>query len=73
MDVTLYPRHVEKLARGGYARGATYAHVVEGRRYTTAQLSTLLGISHNAAWERTKRGPFPLTWAALRSRRKLPA
>lgn len=73
MDVTIYPSYVEKTARGGHARGASYAHVVEGRLYTTAQIAKALDISHNAAWERTKRGPFPLTWAALRSRRKLSA
>lgn len=73
MDVALYPRHMKSTRRAGQARAALFAHVVEGKSYTTAQLSKTLGISHNAAYERALRGPFPLTWAALQSRRKLSA
>ncbi|HBS63183.1 MAG TPA: hypothetical protein DEB32_10800 [Stenotrophomonas sp.] len=69
MDVTLYPCHIKKLARGGHARAAKFAHVVEGRRYTTRQIASRLDVSMGCALERAKRGPFPLTWASLQQSR----
>ena len=56
--------------RGGAARAALYAHVVEGQLCTTAQIARRLGITEHAALGRAKRGPFPLTWDALASKRR---
>lgn len=69
MDVALYPCHAKSLRRAGQARAQLFAHVVEGRRYTTAQVSEILDISHSAAYERIKRRPHPLTWADLQKAR----
>lgn len=60
----------DSLRRASLARAATYAHVVEGRLYTTTQIARRLGITVNAALGRAKRGPFPLTWDALASKRR---
>lgn len=65
MDVTIYPSHAKCLRRAGLARAQLYAHVIEGKRYTTAQVAEILEISHNAAYERIKRRRHPLTWASL--------
>ncbi len=65
MDVALYPCHAKSLRRAGQARAQLFAHVVEGNRYTTAQVAEILDISHSAAYERIKRRPHPLTWADL--------
>ncbi|WP_312321307.1 hypothetical protein [Stenotrophomonas sp.] len=66
MDVNFYPSHAKSFRRAGLARAALYASVVDGKLYTTAQIAKELGIANSTAWERTKRGPFPLTWEALR-------
>lgn len=58
--------------RAGHARAAQYAHVVDGKLVSTAQIAQRIGISHGAAYERAKRGPFPLTWEGL-ALSKLPA
>lgn len=39
--------------------------MIEGKRYTTAQVAEILDISHSAAYERIKRRRHPLTWASL--------
>ncbi|WP_223482339.1 MULTISPECIES: hypothetical protein [Stenotrophomonas] len=65
MDVTIYPSHAKCLRRAGLARAQLYAHVIEGKRYTTAQVAEILGISNDAAYERIKRRAHPLTWASL--------
>ncbi|PZS96356.1 MULTISPECIES: hypothetical protein [Stenotrophomonas] len=65
MDVALYPCHAKSLRRAGQARAQLFAHVIEGKRYTTAQVAEILDISHSAAYERIKRRPHPLTWADL--------
>ncbi|WP_282254128.1 hypothetical protein [Stenotrophomonas sp. PS02299] len=65
MDVALYPCHAKSLRRAGQARAQLFAHVIEGKRYTTARVAELLDISHSAAYERIKRRPHPLTWANL--------
>ncbi|MFV7423969.1 hypothetical protein ACNPNN_12950 [Stenotrophomonas geniculata] len=69
MDVALYPCHAKSLRRAGQARAQLFAHVIEGKRYTTAQVAEILGVSHSAAYERIKRGPYPLTWANLQKAR----
>lgn len=69
MDVRLYPCHARSTRRAGLARAALFAHVVEGKSYTTRKIAERLDISVGAALERAKRGPFPLTWAALQQRR----
>ena len=51
--------------RGGAARAALYAHVVEGQLCTTAQIARRLGISPDAAYQRIKKRPHPLTWESL--------
>jgi hypothetical protein len=51
--------------RAGHARAALYAHVIEGKLVSTAQIARRVGISYAAAAERAKRGPFPLTWSNL--------
>jgi len=56
--------------RGSAAPAALYAHVVEGKNVTTAQIARRLGITEHAALGRAKRGPFPLTWDALASKRR---
>lgn len=55
--------------RAGLVRAQLYAHVIEGKRYTTRQIANQIGTSLQTAWDRTKRGPFPLTWASLKSAR----
>ncbi|MEW2849776.1 hypothetical protein [Stenotrophomonas maltophilia] len=69
MDVTIYPSHAKSLRRAGQARAQLFAHVIEGKRYTTAQVAEILDISHSAAYERIKRRPHPLTWADLQKAR----
>ena len=54
--------------RAGHARAAKYAHVVEGQYVSTRQIAHRLGVSHATAYDRAKRGPFPLTWASLGKR-----
>jgi|GEM_PF-1103808 len=56
--------------RGGYSRGARFAHVVDGQLVTTRQIAARLGIGETAALQRTKRRPHPLTWASLSERIK---
>jgi len=51
--------------RGSAARAALYAHVVEGQLCTTAQIARRLGISPDAAYQRIKKRPHPLTWDSL--------
>lgn len=51
--------------RAGRARGARYHHVVEGKLVSTRQIAERLAMSMTTALDRTKRGPFPLTWAGL--------
>jgi hypothetical protein len=55
----------ESSVRAGRIRAALFAHVVDGKSYTTRQIAARLSISMDAALGRTKRGPFPLTWHAL--------
>lgn len=69
MDVRLYPCHAKSTRRAGLARAALFAHVVEGKSYTTRQIANRLDISTGAALERAKRGPFPLTWHSLEQSR----
>lgn len=47
------------------ANAARFAHVVEGRLVTTAQIAKRVGVHIETALRRAKRGPFPLTWAGL--------
>lgn len=42
-----------------------YAHVVEGQLVSTAQIAKRIGVAHETARLRAKRGPFPLTWEGL--------
>ena len=70
MDVTIYPSHAKCLRRAGLARAQLYAHVIEGKRFTTAQVAEILGISNDAAYERIKRRAHPLTWASLQKARR---
>ena len=42
----------------------------EDARASTAQIARRLGITEHAALGRAKRGPFPLTWDALASKRR---
>ncbi|GHH52970.1 hypothetical protein [[Pseudomonas] boreopolis] len=51
--------------RGGHARAALYAHVIDGKRYSTRQVAERLGVHYDTARERIKRAQHPLTWAAL--------
>jgi len=60
----------DSLRRAGLARAVLFAHVVDGKSYTTAQIARRLGITTDAALGRAKRGPFPLTWDALASKRR---
>ncbi|HDS1595897.1 TPA: hypothetical protein QEL30_000678 [Stenotrophomonas maltophilia] len=69
MDIALYPCHAKSLRRAGHARAQLFAHVIEGKRYTTAQVAEILDISHSAAYERIKRRSHPLTWADLQKAR----
>ena len=55
--------------RAGHARAAQYAHVVDGKLVSTAQIAKRVGISHAAAAGRAKRGPHPLTWSSLQQAR----
>ncbi|HEL2957131.1 TPA: hypothetical protein UL931_000328 [Stenotrophomonas maltophilia] len=70
MDVAIYPYHAKSLRRAGQARAQLFAHVIEGKRYTTSQVAEILDISHSAAYERIKRRPHPLTWADLQQVRQ---
>lgn len=69
MDVRLYPCHARSTRRAGLTRAALFAHVIEGKRYTTKQVATQLGLSLNGAVKRIKRGPYPLSWAVLQQSR----
>lgn len=69
MDVTIYPSHAKCLRRAGLARAQLFAHVIDGKRYTTAQVAEILGISRSAAYDRIKRRSHPLTWAGLQKAR----
>jgi len=71
MDVTIYPSHAKCLRRAGLARAQLFAHVIEGKRYTTRQVAEILDVSRSTAYDRIKRGPYPLTWANL-MRARLP-
>lgn len=51
--------------RGGHARAALYASVIDGRLYTTRQIAERLGVHYDTARERIKRAQHPLTWDAL--------
>lgn len=55
--------------RAGRIRAQLFAHVVEGKLVTTRQIADTVGTTVQTAWDRTKRGPFPLTWASLKSAR----
>ncbi|WP_315386571.1 hypothetical protein [uncultured Stenotrophomonas sp.] len=70
MNAVRYPTSQERSIRAGRTRAALYAHVVEGKLVTTSQIAKRVDVSIKTAYDRAKRGPFPLTWAALRSRRK---
>ncbi|HEL5025681.1 TPA: hypothetical protein UOA81_000850 [Stenotrophomonas maltophilia] len=72
MDSLFHPRHQRNRSRAGLARAQLFAHVIEGKRFTSKQLADELGISIDAASRRAKRGPHPLTWESLRHAR-LPA
>ena len=65
MDVTIYPSHAKCLRRAGLARAQLFAQVIEGKRYTTRQVAEILDVSRSTAYDRIKRGPYPLTWANL--------
>ncbi|HHA2689908.1 TPA: helix-turn-helix domain-containing protein [Stenotrophomonas maltophilia] len=65
MDVALYPCHAKCLRRAGLARAQLFAQVIEGKRYTTRQVAEILDVSRSTAYDRIKRGPYPLTWANL--------
>ncbi|HHA2711301.1 TPA: helix-turn-helix transcriptional regulator [Stenotrophomonas maltophilia] len=65
MDVTIYPSHAKCLRRAGLARAQLFAQVIDGKRYTTRQVAEILGVSRSTAYDRIKRGPYPLTWANL--------
>lgn len=69
MDVAFYPCHAKSLRRAGQTHAQLFAHVIEGKRYTTAQVAEILDISHSAAYERIKRRSLPLTWADLQKAR----
>ncbi|MEG0181984.1 MAG: hypothetical protein RR704_00810 [Stenotrophomonas sp.] len=69
MDVRLYPCHAKSTRRAGLVRAALFAHVVEGKSYTTRQIASRLGVTTDTALTRAKRGPFPLTWASLQQSR----
>ena len=69
MDVALSPCHAKCLRRAGLVRAQLFAHVIEGKRYTTAQVAEILGVSRSAAYDRIKRRSHPLTWAALQKAR----
>lgn len=69
MDVRIYPYHRKSCVRAGLTRAALFAHVVDGKRYTTKQVATQLGLSLNGAAKRIKRGPYPLTWSTLQQSR----
>lgn len=65
MDVSTYPCRRKSFRRAGLARAQLYASVIEGKRYTTAQVAEILDVSRSTAYDRIKRGPYPLTWANL--------
>lgn len=65
MDVALYPCHAKSLRRAGLARAQLFAQVIEGKRYTTRQVAEILDVSRSTAYDRIKRGPYPLTWTNL--------
>lgn len=44
MDVRLYPCHAKSTRRAGLVRAALFAHVVEGKSYTTRQIANRLDI-----------------------------
>ncbi|MEN1996854.1 hypothetical protein [Stenotrophomonas bentonitica] len=69
MDVRLYPCHAKSTRRAGLARAALFAHVIDGKSYTTRQVATQLGLSLHGAARRIKRGPYPLTWSTLQQSR----
>lgn len=69
MDVTIYPSHAKCLRRAGLARAQLFAQVIEGKRYTTRQVAEILDVSRSTAYDRIKRGPYPLTWADLQKAR----
>lgn len=69
MDVTIYPSHAKCLRRAGLARAQLFAQVIEGKRYTTRQVAEILDVSRSTAYDRIKRGPYPLTWANLMNAR----
>lgn len=47
-----------------------FAHVVEGRLVSTAQIARRIGVTSETALRRVKRGPFPLTWDGLATSRR---
>ncbi|HIE1458425.1 hypothetical protein VPH47_12645 [Stenotrophomonas sp. WED208] len=51
--------------RGGRAKAALFARVVDGKSYTMRQIADELGVSMTTADKRVKRGPYPLTWENL--------
>lgn len=55
--------------RVGLARARLFAHVVEGKRLTSREIAEVIGTRIETACTRAKRGPFPLTWASLKSAR----
>lgn len=65
MDVTIYLSHAKCLRRAGLARAQLFAQVIEGKRYTTRQMAEILDVSRSTAYDRIKRGPYPLAWASL--------
>lgn len=69
IDSTADQQH--KRRRGGFARASSFAHVVEGRNVSTAQIAERLGVSMTTAYDRARRGPFPLTWSGL-TKSKIP-
>lgn len=71
MDVSAYPGLAASYRRAGLVRAQQFASVVEGKRYTTAQVAKRLGVSLKSASRRIKRGPHPLTWASLESARRI--
>ncbi|MBA0416131.1 sigma factor-like helix-turn-helix DNA-binding protein [Stenotrophomonas maltophilia] len=51
--------------RGGRAKAALFARVVDGKSYTMREIAEQLGVSKTTADKRVRRGPYPLTWANL--------
>ncbi len=60
-----YSMNKKSRVRAGHTRAQLFASVIEGKRYTTVQVAELLDVSRSTAYERIKRGPYPLTWANL--------